>query len=142
MQQRFRELVKQSFIWQIALALYWLALFVMTHVPSEMATLPGASTDKLVHIAAFAVLAMLLATAWQLTAGPIGLRHLAYAWLLLVAYGAIDEWTQTLVGRQASLWDLLGDALGALVGLALFAALRGLGGAGLQRGDRSQRRNQ
>jgi hypothetical protein len=142
MQQRFRKHIRQSFIWQIALGLYWLALFVMTHIPSEMATLPGASTDKLVHVAAFALLGMLLATAWQLSAGPIGLRHLACAWLLLVLYGAIDEWTQTLVDRQASLYDLLGDALGALIGLAMFAALKGIVGARFQRADRSERVNQ
>ncbi len=142
MQQRFRELVKQSVIWQIALGLYWLALFVMTHMPSEMAALPGASTDKLVHVAAFALLAMLLVTAWQLSAGPIGIRHLACAWLLLVLYGAFDEWTQTLVDRQASLYDLLGDALGALIGLAVFAALRGLVGRKPRRADRGKRANQ
>jgi VanZ like family len=142
MQQRFRDLVKHSIIWQIALGLYWLALFVMTHIPSEMAALPGASTDKLVHVAAFALLAMMLATAWQLSAGPIGLRHLACAWLLLVLYGALDEWTQTFVDRQASLYDLLGDAVGALIGLAMFAALRGLVGARPHRADRGERVNQ
>ncbi|HEX2474078.1 MAG TPA: VanZ family protein [Lacipirellulaceae bacterium] len=142
MHQRFRELVKQSIIWQIALGLYWLGLFVVTHIPSEMAALPGASTDKLVHVAAFALLAMLLATAWELSAGPIWFRHLACAWLLLVLYGAIDEWTQTLVGRQASLYDWLGDAIGALIGLAVFVALRGLVVARLQRADHGERINQ
>jgi hypothetical protein len=142
MQQRFRKLIRQSFIWQIALGLYWLGLFVMTHIPGEMATLPGASTDKLLHVTAFALLGMLLATAWQLSVGPIGLRHLACAWLLLVLYGAIDEWTQTLVDRQASLYDLLGDAIGALIGLAMFAALRGIVGARLQRADRTEIVNQ
>jgi VanZ family protein len=142
MQPRFRELVKRAAIWQIALALYWLALFVMTHIPSEMAAMPGASTDKLVHVAAFALLAMLLATAWHLTVGPLALRHMAVAWVVLVLYGAIDEWTQTLVDRQASIYDLLSDALGALVGLTAFATLRRLVGARLQRADRSERANQ
>ena len=142
MHQRFRELVKHSIIWQIALGLYWLALFVMTHMPSEMAALPGASTDKLVHVAAFALLAMLLATAWQLTVGRLTLRHMILAWIMLVLYGAVDEWTQTFVDRQASVYDLLGDALGALIGLVAFAALRGLIAARPHRSERSKRANQ
>jgi VanZ family protein len=32
----------------------------------------------------------------------------------------MDEWTQSFVGRTASIYDLLVDALGALVGLVLF----------------------
>jgi VanZ family protein len=120
MQQPFQKFLKYALVWQLALALYWLALFVTTHIPSELAALPGDSTDKFVHVTAFAVLALLLATAWQLSAGPLGLRHLALAWLLLVAYGAIDEWTQSFVRRQASFWDFLGDAVGALIGLVLF----------------------
>jgi len=141
MQQRFRELVKRAAIWQIALALYWLALFVMTHIPSEMAELPGASTDKLVHVTAFALLALLLATAWHATVGPLALHHMALAWCMLVLYGALDEWTQTFVDREGSFYDLLGDALGALIGLALFAALRGLVGARLQRAEKNERVN-
>jgi hypothetical protein len=142
MQQRFRELLKQSIIWQIALGLYWLALFAMTHMPSEMAALPGASTDKIVHFAAFALLAMLLATAWHLTVGQIALRHMALAWVMLVLYGALDEWTQTFVDRQASVYDLLGDAVGALIGLAAFSAVRRLITARLQRSEQSKRANQ
>ena len=137
MQPRYRKLLKYALIWQIALALYWLVLFVTTHMPSELAALPGAWTDKFVHVTAFALLALLLAAAWQVSAGPLGLRHLALAWILLVGYGAIDEWTQTFVERQASFWDFAGDALGALIGLALFAAMRRLSVGRLQRASNS-----
>jgi VanZ family protein len=120
MQQRFRKLLKYAAVWQIVLGLYWLALFVTTHIPNDFAALPGASTDKLVHFTAFALLAFLLATAWHLSVGQLALRHLALAWIVLVLYGAMDEWTQSFVGRTASIYDLLVDALGALVGLVLF----------------------
>jgi VanZ family protein len=137
MQQRFQKFVKYALIWQVALALYWLVLFVTTHIPSELAALPGASTDKFVHVTAFALLALLLATAWQLSVGQLGLRQMTLAWIVLVLYGALDEWTQSFVGRQASLWDFVGDAVGALIGLALFAAMRRLFVGRLQRASNS-----
>jgi VanZ family protein len=138
MQQPFQKFLKYTLVWQLALALYWFALFVTTHIPSDMAGLPGASTDKFVHVTAFALLALLLATAWQLSAGPLGLRHLALAWILLVVYGAIDEWTQSFVRRQASIWDFLGDAVGALIGLVIFAVMRRLFVGRLQRANSSE----
>jgi VanZ family protein len=142
MQQRFRNFVKYTLIWQIALALYWLALFVTTHIPSNFAALPGGSTDKIVHVTAFALLALLLATAWHLSVGQLGLRHMALAWIVLVLYGALDEWTQTFVGRQASLYDLASDALGALIGLVLFAGAKRFLNGSLQRAGQSERPNQ
>jgi VanZ family protein len=142
MQPHFHKLLKYALIWQIALTLYWLALFVTTHIPSRLATFPGASTDKLVHLSAFAMLALLLATAWQLSMGQFGLRHAIVAWIVLVLYGALDEWTQTFVGRQASLYDLLGDAIGALIGLAFFSMVRRLLGGKLQRAPGSESPNQ
>ncbi|HEY3391521.1 MAG TPA: VanZ family protein [Lacipirellulaceae bacterium] len=138
MQQPFQKFLKHAVVWQIALALYWLVLFVTTHIPSELAALPGAWTDEFVHVTGFTLLAMLLATAWQFSIGPLGLRHLALAWILLVVYGAMDEWTQTFVSRHASLWDFLGDAVGALIGLALFATMRRLFVGRLQRANTSE----
>jgi VanZ family protein len=142
MQQRFRNFLKYALIWQIALALYWLALFVTTHIPHELAAMPGASTDKIVHVTAFALLALLLATAWQLTAGELGLWQFVLAWVMLVLYGALDEWTQSFVGRTASLYDLLCDAIGALIGLTLFAALKRLFDRWLQHAGSSESLNQ
>jgi VanZ like family len=141
-QQRFRKLLMHALTWQLALASYWLALFVMTHVPIDVVALPGNSIDKLVHVSAFAILAMLLAIAWHLSAGPLTWRHFACAWVLLVLYGAMDEWTQTYVGRIASFADWLGDALGAFIGLATFAALNWLVAGKSQQAERGETVNQ
>ena len=43
-----------------ALAVYWIGLFIGTHVPLPQGALPG-SSDKLAHLAAYAGLAVLLA---------------------------------------------------------------------------------
>jgi VanZ family protein len=106
--------------WQLVLAGYWSALFVGTHLPSDAVDLPGDSFDKLVHMTAFTVLAGLLATAWQRSAGRLVHSHLWAAWTVIVLYGALDEWTQTFVGRQASVGDWLADAIGGAVGLIAF----------------------
>lgn len=108
-------------IWRGLLAGYWLALFVGTHLPPTFPGLPGDNSDKLVHAAAFAVLAWLLATAWQSSVGRLNGRHLRFTWLAVVLYSAADELTQLLVGRSATLGDWLADAVGAALGLVIFA---------------------
>ena len=107
-------------IWRVLLVGFWLTLFVATHLPSSFPGLPGQRTDKLVHAAAFAVLAWLLAAAWQSSTGRLSGRHLRFAWLALVLYAAVDEWTQLLIGRSATTGDWLADAVGAAGGLLLF----------------------
>jgi VanZ family protein len=103
-------------IWVI-LASYWIALFIATHVPMEMVLLPGGVPDLIPHFITYAVLAVLFATALLVTARRLNGRHFVAAWILIAVYGAIDEVTQPLVGRQASLLDWLADAAGAAVGL-------------------------
>jgi VanZ family protein len=109
--------------WRFLLAGYWLTLFVLTHLPRVGPLSVAAKHDKLAHAAAYAVLAALLATAWQIGAGLLSVSQLAWAWLALLVYAGLDEWTQSFVGRHASAWDWMADAIGAFLGLALFAWL-------------------
>ncbi|MEX2316171.1 MAG: VanZ family protein [Pirellulales bacterium] len=99
---------------------YWLALVIATHVPSDFPGVPGDHWDKVVHGGAYALLAALFATTWQLASGELMFRHLRAAWLVLIFYGALDEWTQSLVGRDANLFEWLADVAGAAMGLAVF----------------------
>ena len=121
MRNSFSRRLRNPKLWQIALACYWLALFVATHIPMEMPELHGGKADKLAHVAAFAGLAAIFAITWQLSAGRLTARHLAWAWVALVLYAAFEELTQPLVGRYASVWDWSADAVGAALGLLLFA---------------------
>jgi len=111
-------------ITQIALACYWLAMFVSTHVSGDIVPPPFPFADKIIHLVAHAVLAALLATTWQVSAGYLTARHLIWVWVIVALYALLDEWTQTFVGRQASALDWLADAAGAVLGLILFARLR------------------
>jgi VanZ family protein len=77
---------------------------------------PGQNWDKVLHAGAFGVLA-LLAT-WALARGRVRAatsRVLLAGCLITVLYGATDEYHQSFVpGRDASVYDLLADALGAV----------------------------
>jgi VanZ family protein len=111
-------------LWQLTLAAYWITLFVATHLPRELSELPKQRADKLVHVAAFAVLAWLLAMAWEKSAGRLNAAHLRAAWMLLAVYAAIEELTQIPVGRTCSFADWLADVAGAALGLIMFRWLR------------------
>jgi VanZ family protein len=125
--------------WRIALAVYWLILLVGTHLPQKTPLLPKDRVDKFVHAAAFAALALLCVATWERTTARLKPRHLLWIWIAIALYAAVDEWTQTFVGRHASAQDWLADAIGAAFGLALFAWL-GLGkadGQSAAKGDQS-----
>ncbi len=116
--------LKNPRLWQLALVGYWILLIISTHLPISKPLGTNDQIDKLAHTTAFAGLAFLLASAWQLAVGQLNLRHLVLVWFVVVAYGAIDEWTQIPVGRTCSIWDWYADAVGAVLGLMLFAGVR------------------
>jgi len=103
---------------------YWVVLFVATHVPIQQPFGPR-GTDKLVHFAAYGLLAFLAATAWTARRCPTPGSYLAI-FLLLSIYGALDEVTQPLVGRTCDPADWLADVGGVAIGLGVFAAVRRL----------------
>ena len=104
----------------VAFIAYWLALFTATHWPRppELAAVVG--SDKIAHLAGYAVLTFLLAQA-------VAPRHrrlspASYAAILaaVAGYGIVDELLQPLVGRYSEFWDWAADVAGALVGLVCF----------------------
>jgi VanZ family protein len=111
---------------KIALGLFWLALFVGTHIPVQDELLPLENRDKLAHFGAYLTLGFLVATTWQLAGGNLTTTHLVFAWIAVIAYGAIDEITQIPVGRDCDFMDWICDASGAATGLLIFALARRL----------------
>lgn len=83
---------------------------------------PGqGQADKLLHVAAFAVLAVMGGLALPSGRGSAGIV------LLLLALGwGIEQAQAALPGREASLLDLVADGVGAALGLALVQALTAL----------------
>ncbi len=106
----------------LALGGYWLMLFVATHLP----TVPmphTANSDKYIHFLAFAGLAFLLA--WSIPTVP---KHrwlnVVLALAVAIIYGAIDEISQTPVGRTADVMDWVADSAGAVFGIVCYVIMR------------------
>jgi len=135
--------------WACLTAAYWCLLAVLTHLPPPavrtgkglLDIFPHA--DKVVHFGTFGILGGCMAgliaamqargraksTATAKETATKSVRPYLLALAVLVIYGALDEWTQPLTGRNCDVWDWAADAAGAAVGLAvgyrMFAATSG-----------------
>jgi VanZ family protein len=100
----------------LVLAVYWVALFVGTHVPVPPDIVQLAGSDKTLHFLAYLGLSLLIAVCVRPQAW-------SYLWLLLglSVYGALDELLQIPVNRSAEAADWLADVAGAAAGLGAFA---------------------
>ena len=122
-----RRLRRHRSTWLLMLLVFYCTLlFIGTHLPPQHVKGLHAS-DKILHFLAYAGLAFLTASTFTiLTTHPI-LRWLAITQLLAV-YAAIDEFTQTFVGRSAEWMDWMADLAGVMAGLALYGLARILSG--------------
>ena len=104
------------------LGLYWLTLFVLTHVPRLPTPPEMLKSDKVGHFLAYGLLTVLFMTA---RATKVELRRVDYfkAFFILGVYGAFDELSQIPVGRSAELLDWCADLTGIGLGLLGFAIL-------------------
>ena len=101
----------------ILLSIYWLALFVGTHIPLRKIGLPG--NDKLLHLLAYGGLAFLLA--WAVAGARPTWRSILAVLLVVSTYGIVDELTQSLIpSRSSDLGDWIADVAGALFGLVCY----------------------
>jgi VanZ family protein len=107
----------------LALALYWLAIFVLTHIPIPEVIREAHVSDKSLHFLTYMILTFLFWSA--LKPAEKAHWHQAAAWLVLLVvmgYAVCDECLQYFVaGRSPDLEDLLANAVGALAGLAVVA---------------------
>ena len=98
------------------LAVAVVSIAILSLLPPDR--LPGevAVSDKLLHALAYGVLAVLAVSSGL---GP------AAAFIAVVIFGLLLEVAQLLSGYRAFEWrDLLADALGATLGIALVVVLR------------------
>ena len=107
------------------LALYWPALFVLTHVPIPRVVQEADVSDKSLHFLAYLILTFLLWSAVSINQ-KVNWRR-AMPWLVLsviVVYGILDEWLQGYVaGRSCDVRDFFMDLAGALAGLIISSFL-------------------
>ena len=95
----------------LAAALFYMAaIFALSSLPGSEVGIP-APWDKLAHFTEYALLGFLLGR---------GTGNVPLAFALAALYGVSDEVHQAFVpGREASVFDWLADAAGALIGALL-----------------------
>jgi VanZ family protein len=102
-------------IFWLLTAAYWVTLCVLTHLPPR--DVPQVQVDdKLQHFLSYGLLAGMTTMAVWVTFP----RRRWLVWAVLgvgLVYGAIDEQTQTLVGRTCELGDWIADAAGTVAGV-------------------------
>lgn len=98
---------------------YGVFLFSITHFPwLALPKIPG--NDKISHLLAFGLLAFLFWRFAESFERPLAARFAPLATLTLMAWAALDEWTQQFVYRGTEVVDFFADAAGIL---AVVAAL-------------------
>ena len=109
-----------------ATALYWLTLYVGTHIPNPDMIIGTHVSDKVLHFSAYFVLYVVLATRIRIirAAWPDVQQMLTLAAMTCI-YSAFDEITQgiPIINRYPDVMDAVADCLGVaaaivLVGLA------------------------
>jgi VanZ family protein len=104
----------------------WAAvIFVLSSIPgSAFPEVPGRYTDKVVHVALYGVLGLLVGRALAATTALGGPARVALTCALATAYGITDELHQLFTPRRSCDWhDVVADALGGLVGGLLAATV-------------------
>ncbi len=109
--------------WILLLAVYWIALFTMTHLPGDPVSYRVTMKDKAGHGLAFALLATLLAWVVLLVKRRFGPKEAVATGVGLALYAAFDELTQPIVGRSCDIYDWLSDVGGIAAGIAFVACL-------------------
>lgn len=106
----------------LAVALTAIVL-VLTHIPQELtpSQLQASGLDKFLHAAAYGAITLILVLSVK---ASFSLRSALLVLFLLLGVGSLDEITQPLVRRQASIGDLLANAVGILTVLLSSIAYR------------------
>jgi VanZ family protein len=109
----------------VLLILYWIAIFVLTHIPivhlSFLVTQVNAS-DKTLHFLAYFLLGFLLWIAIH-PFKKVEWRKSRVWWTLfvIVCYGTLDELLQAYMSRSSSIYDFIADISGATFALILLS---------------------
>lgn len=117
-----------SWLWNVCLFAYCGLIYWLSDQPRLPAPDLFGNEDKLIHAAAFALMAWLFWQGWRrLLAGHFLLLALL-AVLFCTLFGLTDEWHQSFVpGRDASIYDWLADTVGAILMVVVMLRKRSAG---------------
>ena len=114
-------MVRRQKILIMALAIYWPAILILTHIPIPEVVRRAHMSDKSLHFLTYMILAFLSWSALRPFEKAHWRRPITW-WVLLavLVYALCDEYLQHFVaGRSPDPSDLLANAVGALTGLAV-----------------------
>lgn len=103
---------------RVLLAVIWISLVILTHIPVPQTVQGLGVSDKLIHLIGYFPLGLLL-PACRVPGCGSGWRCL----VVIAIYGILDELFQIPVGRTASALDWVTDVLGILLGLSAWRML-------------------
>ena len=103
------------------LAVAWMAfIFYMSSQPSIPVPQAIWGQDKFMHFVSYGILGFLLAKSLKESVDGLTWKQIAWVAVAAALYGLSDEFHQMFVpGRDASVGDLVADALGGLAGAML-----------------------
>ncbi len=102
------------------LAVYWIGIFTLTHIPISIPVSAPKNSDKVAHFLMYLGLALLSGWYSWATVNRDRFRAKLATWLVvLLSYAAFDEWLQQFVHRTMSFNDWLADAAGLFFGALL-----------------------
>ncbi len=104
--------------WLVLAVSFAATVLLLTHIPQELmpSQLQESGLDKLLHVVAYGVVTFLFILSVK---SSFSLHSALLVLFALSAVGIVDEITQPLVSRQASLADLLANTIGIVAVLSL-----------------------
>lgn len=118
-----REVVRRFVIYWLPVIIYAIAIYVVSSIQQPLKSIEFFPySDKLLHFLEYAIFAFLMIRALCSLRSNHKILYLRIAAVAIVVfYGFTDEIHQCFVPqRDMSIFDLLSDSLGALVGQAFF----------------------
>jgi len=104
--------------WLVLALTFTAFILLLTHIPKEVMPprLQENSHDKLHHVVAYGVITFLFILSLKVSSTPFLFSLLFFA---ILAIGIVDEVTQPLVNRTASLADVMANVIGIVTVLLL-----------------------
>lgn len=118
--------MRTRFIYKVPAILYAILIFWLSSIPQdEMPKMALLRFDKLLHLLEYTIFGMLLMLAFTSNnSRRVTERAPLFTLTTGILYGITDELHQWFVpGRFVSVFDLLADAIGIVMGIYLFSRL-------------------
>ncbi len=104
---------------------YWLLLFVIMHVPITAPVSLVKGSDKIAHFSLYGLLAVLGGIRHRMSGSHNQWIRVLVLWaFVFAAYGALDEYLQTYVGRTCDAMDWVADVCGIATGTVVIGLSR------------------